>query len=170
MYRDTIVRIATELIGAPSMRYVSERPDLGQLPDEGFDCSGFVTYVLKKAGLFIPDYTGQDGKQRPTRHANELWDTYGIAVDRGLQQPGDVIFFSRNGTFPTHTGIVCSKTEYVHAPGVNESQVEVAAICDEDIARKGLGRQLYARNPIGFKSPVRKVDSPTYRYHQQPIE
>lgn len=142
---------------------------MGQSPEGGFDCSGFVRFVLSQAGLAIPEYTGQDGVRRPIRHANEFWDSYGVTVHDEYRQPGDLIFFSKRGSFPTHVGIVCDEESYIHAPGTSESTVEVQAITYEAIAKSGLERQLYARNPIGFKSPVAKIEQPTYRYHQKPI-
>lgn len=157
------------MIDRPSVKYTPERPELGQSPDSGFDCSGFVTFVLHEAGLIIPDYLGQDGDRRPVRHANEFWDSYGVAVHDENKQPGDLIFFSRKGTFPTHVGIVRDAETYIHAPGTAESKIETRPISYETIAKRGIERQLYSINPIGFKSPTVKVDQPTYRYHQRPI-
>lgn len=125
--------------------------------------------MLNKAGVAVPDYVGQDGVHRPIRHANEFWDSYGIAVHDEYRQPGDLIFFSRRGSFPTHIGIVRDEESYIHAPGTSESRVEASPISYETIAKSGIKRQLYARNPIGFKSPVVKIEQPTYRYHQKPI-
>jgi cell wall-associated NlpC family hydrolase len=125
--------------------------------------------VLGRAGLVIPEYTGQDGARRPIRHANEFWDSYGVPIHDEFRQPGDLIFFSRKGSFPTHIGIVRDEESYIHAPGTSESKVEVRPISYERIAADGIARQLYARNPIGFKSPTMPVDQPTYRHHQMPI-
>ena len=168
-YRETIVGIAKELIDKPSIKYVSGHPELGQSPDNGFDCSGLVGFVLSKAGLTIPEYTGQDGMQRPIRHANEFWDSYGIAVHDEYKRPGDLIFFSRRGSFPTHIGIVRDEESYIHAPGTSESKVEVQPISYEVIVKRSWERQFYVRNPIGFKSPTVEIGQPTYRYHQEPI-
>jgi cell wall-associated NlpC family hydrolase len=142
---------------------------LGQSPKSGFDCSGFVRFVLHEVGLVIPEYIGQDGMKRPIRHANEFWDNYGIAVHDENKQPGDLIFFSRRGSFPTHIGIVRDEKTYIHAPGTDESRVDTQPISYETIAKRGIERQLYTRNPIGFKSPTIKIERPTYRYHQTPI-
>lgn len=142
---------------------------MGQSPKGGFDCSGFVRFVLQEAGLVIPDYLGQDGNQRQIRHANEFWDNYGITVHDENRQPGDLIFFSRRGFFPTHIGIVRDEESYIHAPGTSESRVEMQAISYEAIARSGIERQSYIRNPIGFKSPAIRIEQPTHRYHQKPI-
>jgi cell wall-associated NlpC family hydrolase len=148
---------------------VSEHPELGQSPKNGFDCSGFVRFVLNKVGLAIPEYTGQDGVRRPIRHTNEFWDTYGIPVHDECRQRGDLIFFSRRGSFPTHIGIVRDEESYIHSPGTDESKVEVRPISYETIAKRSIERQFYTRNPIGFKSPTVEIEKPTYRYHQRPI-
>lgn len=123
--------------------------------------------MLHEAGLIVPDYIGQDGEQRPTRHANEFWDSYGVAVHPGQQQEADLVFFSKTGVFPTHIGIVVDAERYIHAPGFDDTEVEILPIPDEHIeAIDGTGRVLYTRNPIGFKSPARPAEQPTYRLHQ----
>lgn len=168
-YRKAIIEIATELLDTPSIKYRPGNPELGRMPTDGFDCSGFVGFVLRRAGLVLPRYFGHDGNEREIRHANELWDQYGITVHDESKQPGDLIFFSKNGFVPTHIGIVRDEESYIHAPGTDESRVEIMPISYETIASRGLERQLYTRNPIGFKSPTTTIDYPTHRYHQRPI-
>jgi cell wall-associated NlpC family hydrolase len=168
-YRETIVGIASELVGRPSRKYVTGHPELGQSPDTGFDCSGMVSFVLREAGLYVPDFIGMDGERRSIRHASEFWDHYGIAVHSDLVSPGDLLFMSRTGQVPTHIGIVRDEETYIHAPGRDETHVEIAPIVSAGIATKGLARKLYSRNPIGFKSPTERRANPTYRYHQQPL-
>lgn len=128
-----------------------------------------MKFVLHEVGLTIPEYIGQDNIKRPIRHANEFWDNYGVVVHDGSKQPGDLIFFSRKGLFPTHIGIVRDEESYIHAPGTAESKVEVQPISYEAIAKRSIEHQFYTRNPIGFKSPMVKMEQPTYRYHQKPI-
>lgn len=165
-----VLAIAQDLIGTPSISYPSNHPEWGQSPEEGFDCSGFVRYILTAAGLTIPEYIGADGIRRPIRHANEFWDHYGIAVHHPLHMPGDLIFFTRFGQFPRHIGIVRDQVSYVHAPGRRDTKVSVANIVMQDIQPNTLpGRQMYTVNPIGYKSPTIPLDDYHYRYHQQPI-
>ena len=109
-----------------------------------------------------------DGEERPIRHAGEFWDHYGANVHIPL--PGDLLFFSRSGAYPTHIGIVRDEETYIHAPGTNETMVEIAPITFESIAINGLGRQLYVSNPIGFKTPTKIHNNPSYRYHQEVID
>lgn len=92
-----------------------------------------------------------------------------MARHEGLHQSGDLIFFSRNGQFPTHIGIVRDEETYIHAPGSNNTKVEVQSMETELLAVQGLEGMIYSKNPIGFKSPSQPADQPTYRYHQQLI-
>jgi cell wall-associated NlpC family hydrolase len=153
------------------MKYVMDRPDLGRSPEHGFDCSGFVGFVLSAAGLHIPDFIGQDDSRRPIRHSNEFWDHYGVAVHQQYISGGDLIFFSRNSWHPTHIGIVRDEETYIHSPGQDGAKVCIAPIETKQIARPESvpGRALYAVNPIGFKSPVVISSVVNYRFHQQPI-
>ena len=109
-----------------------------------------------------------DGKVRPIRHANEFWDHYGVALH--TPRPGDLVFTSYKGTFPTHIGIVCSDTEYIHAPGRDGTYVELAPIPFGPISVESADQAaIYNRNPIGFKALVQVCENPNYRYHQSPI-
>ena len=70
----------------------------------GFDCSGFVYYVLKTVGL-SPNRTPEDQFRQ------------GTPVDRSNLQPGDVVFFY--GTYAdkvSHVGIYAGNGQFIHAP------------------------------------------------------
>jgi cell wall-associated NlpC family hydrolase len=152
------------------MGYAMNHPELGQSPETGFDCSGFVRFVLTQVGLHIPDYIGMDNCQRPIRHTNEFWDHYGVIVG-GEPEGGDLIFFARHGLWPTHIGIVRDGESYIHAPGRDSTKVRVADIRKEIVrVRTEGGRILYPSNPIGYKAPTEAIASPTYRYHQRLVE
>jgi cell wall-associated NlpC family hydrolase len=161
-----IVEAALQLVGSESLRYVHDHPEIGQSPS-GFDCSGFVRFVLLESGFHIPDYIGMDDVRRPIRHANEFWDNYGASI-QATPEAGDLIFFSRHGLFPTHIGIVKDEESFVHAPGIDNTKVSVSAMEPEAIVPvHGIGRILFTTNPIGFKVPTVPHDDPTYRRHQQ---
>lgn len=125
--------------------------------------------MLGAAGLTVPDYIGQDGKQRPIRHANEYWDSYGIAVHESMRRGGDLVVFSRKGWFPSHIGVMLDAETYIHAPGRDGTRVETVALEFEEIVAADKEGVIYQRNPIGFKSPVSAIEQPSYRYHQAPI-
>lgn len=70
----------------------------------GFDCSGFVYYVLKTVGL-SPNRTPEDQFHQ------------GTAVERSDLQPGDVVFFY--GTYAdriSHVGIYAGNGQFIHSP------------------------------------------------------
>ena len=168
--REQIVESARSLIGAPAIKYVLGNPEWGQSPEQGFDCSGFVTHVLNVAGVVVPSYTDISGQPTPIRHTNEYWDHFGIAVHHGLQLPGDLIVFSRNRTFPTHIGIVSSEESYIHSTGQDGGSVEESQIVLETIAPQVNGeRPLYVTNPIGYKSPVQAISDKGYRCVQKAV-
>jgi cell wall-associated NlpC family hydrolase len=167
--KSDIVEAARELVGSTSQLYIRDHPEIGQSPP-AFDCSGFARFVLTRAGFHIPDYIGMDDVQRPIRHANEFWDHYGANVQTE-PEGGDLIFFSRNGLYPHHVGIVQDGGSYIHAPGRDGTQVSVEDIVPENIIpRAGSDRVLYPTNPIGFKAPTIPLNSSTYRYHQKLAE
>ena len=71
----------------------------------GFDCSGFVWYVFRKAGDPIP---------------RDMWGQYqsGSRVSQANLQPGDVVFFA--GTYEaglSHDGIYIGGGRFIHAAG-----------------------------------------------------
>lgn len=160
--RERVISIASDLIGSLSMHYRPENPDAGLDRSHGFDCSGFVTYVLRHAGIIIPDFIGVDNQQRPIRHTNEYWDHFGVVTH--VPKPGDLVVFSRRGQFPTHIGIVYGENSYIHAPGTDNSSVELSALRTEAI--KPHPQQLYTRNPIGFKALTHSMPGPSRRHHQ----
>lgn len=108
-----------------------------------------------------------DDSIRPIRHTTEFWDHYGVTVATH-HEPSDIIFFSRNGSFPTHMGIVIDEDHFVHAPGVSDSSVGIEKIVRESIdTSQTLGRILFTHNPIGYKTPTIAMTLPSYRHHQQ---
>lgn len=77
----------------------------GKDPDTGFDCSGFVYYVYKHFG-----YTLNPG-------AWNQWDTLTTTVSRDNLLPGDLVFFSDDGTPDgmSHVAIYIGNNEIIHA-------------------------------------------------------
>jgi cell wall-associated NlpC family hydrolase len=78
----------------------------GETPDTGFDCSGFVSYVLHQHSIDIPRTVAEQfGVGQP------------VAQDQ--IQPGDLVFFTTTGPGATHVGIVLNtgtRWDFVHAP------------------------------------------------------
>jgi len=163
-----VAQRAESLVGSLAVHYTFGRPELGQTPQDGFDCSGFVRFVLLESGISIPSYIDIGGNARPIRHANEFWDHYGVTVHEGLHRRGDLIFFSRNGLFPTHIGIVRDQENYIHSPGRSDTRVAIATIQEEAIvSRSSEFRQTFSKNPIGFKALTLPIAEQNYRYTQR---
>ena len=91
-----ILAEAQKYLGCP---YVA-----GGASPSGFDCSGFVYYVLKQLG-YSPYRTPADQYKQ------------GTAVDKSDLQVGDIVFFY--GTYASrisHVGIYAGNGQFIHAP------------------------------------------------------
>ena len=94
--RDSIVMVARSQIGT-RYRYG------GTTPSGGFDCSGFVRYVLSAIQLVMPRTAAQQAELGAT-----------IPKDTTRLRPGDLLTFGRGGRV-THIGIYVGNGRYVHA-------------------------------------------------------
>lgn len=135
--RELFLEKAISFLGYPSIKYINASK--GKNPT-GFDCSGFVVYILKSINFVLPS---------SIRHCNEFFDSFGVLVHREHISLGDLIFFSREGTRPTHIGIMVDGENYIHAPGLNGTEVCIEKVHSSLI--KPLPNQIYTVNPIGFK-------------------
>ncbi len=95
---EAAARSAMDLIGSP-YRFG------GGTPDEGFDCSGLVAYVMARHGIQMP------------RTVSQQFGSGTSVAASGLRE-GDLVFFSTTGPGATHVGIVidAAAREFVHAP------------------------------------------------------
>lgn len=76
----------------------------GSAPEAGFDCSGLVNYVYRRAtGLNLPR----------TTYALEK---VGRIVDSAELQPGDLVFFNTLSRAYSHVGIYIGEERFIHAP------------------------------------------------------
>ena len=94
--RDSIVVVARSQIGT-RYRYG------GTTPGGGFDCSGFVRYVLSAIQLVLPRTAAQQAELGVT-----------IPKDTTRLRPGDLLTFGRGGRV-THVAIYVGNGRYVHA-------------------------------------------------------
>ena len=92
---DKIIATAKQYIGVP---YV-----WGGSTPSGFDCSGFVQYVLRQHGISMP------------RTSKEQWNV-GRAVSKGELKIGDLVFFANTYTTGiSHLGIYVGNNQFIHA-------------------------------------------------------
>ncbi len=76
----------------------------GTSPDNGFDCSGLVSYVFRNAlGIELP------------RISSDMAKSGELISDRSKLTAGDLVFFGRRGRVD-HVGIYVGEGQFVHAP------------------------------------------------------
>ena len=93
--RQTVVANAKQLLGVPYL--------WGGTTPGGFDCSGFVQYVLKQSGISLPRTTTEQV-------------TVGKGITKSDLQPGDLVFLQntyRAGV--SHVGIYIGDGKMIHA-------------------------------------------------------
>ena len=98
---EQIVATAKQYLGIPYMYG-------GSSPSTGFDCSGFVYYVLKELGY------------SPYRTCSSQY-TMGTYVAKEDLQPGDLVFFQ--GTYKSgisHVGIYVGDGKFIHSPSTGK--------------------------------------------------
>jgi cell wall-associated NlpC family hydrolase len=86
-----------------AMQYVGYRYRYGGSSPNGFDCSGFVYYIVNKSG-------GKVGRTIPYQINS------GTRISRADLQPGDLLFFSntyKRGL--SHAGIYIGNGKFIHA-------------------------------------------------------
>jgi len=94
---DEIIAYAKTYIGVP-YRFGSTDPS------RGFDCSGFVTVVMRNFGISLQ------------RSSASMAATNGTRVDRNALQPGDLVFFATGGGGRvSHVGIYIGGNRFIHS-------------------------------------------------------
>jgi cell wall-associated NlpC family hydrolase len=93
-----IAEYASQLVGYKYI-YGAASPKTG-----GFDCSGLVYYTYKQFGYSI------------SRTASQQYKKNGVSISKADLQPGDLVFFSRNGgRSVTHVGLYYGDGMFVNA-------------------------------------------------------
>ena len=108
------VSLTGQAIVEEAQKYLGTPYVYGGASPSGFDCSGLVYYVLKTLGC------------SPNR-TPEAQYSHGTYVSKANLQPGDLVFFSGNGSTITHVGIYAGNGQFIHAPN-SRSTVSYASL------------------------------------------
>lgn len=101
---DAPVNASGSDILAEAQKYLGTRYVYGGASPSGFDCSGFVYYVLKQLGF-------------TSYRMLEDQITLGTAVDKSDLEVGDVVFFANTyGSGISHVGIYAGGGQFIHSP------------------------------------------------------
>jgi cell wall-associated NlpC family hydrolase len=76
----------------------------GTSPQTGFDCSGYVSYVMKQQGVSLP------------RRSQDMYNT-GKKVSSLL--PGDLVFYNTSGKGISHVAIYIGNGQIIHSASKN---------------------------------------------------
>lgn len=87
---------------AAAARHIGVRYRWGGMSPRGFDCSGFIGYVMRVVGVVLP------------RTTFAMWAA-GRAVPRNQLQVGDIVFFTTTRPGPSHAGIYIGNNQFIHA-------------------------------------------------------
>lgn len=99
-----IVDYAKQFLGVPYV-YGGNGPS-------SFDCSGFTSYIYRHFGYTL-------NRTASTQLSN------GVAVSKSELQPGDLVFFRYNTSYPaSHVGIYIGNGQFIHA-STNKYQVQI---------------------------------------------
>lgn len=91
----------------------------------GFDCSGFIWYVLRQHGIQVPRTVNEQYRQ-------------GLDISRDTLEAGDLVFFSTEAPGPSHVGMIIGGDEFVHAPS-SRGDVRVERISSSYWAARYVG-------------------------------
>jgi cell wall-associated NlpC family hydrolase len=93
--RDSVVQLARAQLGR---RYL-----FGGTTPAGFDCSGFLRYLMRAVGHELPRTAAEQA------HAGRE-----VPRDPSLLRPGDILTFGRGGRV-THVGVYVGNGRFIHA-------------------------------------------------------
>jgi cell wall-associated NlpC family hydrolase len=83
----------------------------GSNVDEGFDCSGFVRYLVHNTmGLVLPRSADEQAKASAV-----------VPIGRDELQPGDLVFFNTLRRSFSHVGIYIGDGKFIHSPRTGSS-------------------------------------------------
>ncbi len=85
-------------------RFLGVKYSWGGITPDGFDCSGFTSYIFRKFQIVLP-------------HSSALQARGGLPVARANLSCGDLVFFDTNGGLDkiNHVGIYMGDGRFIHA-------------------------------------------------------
>jgi len=108
-----------------ALRLVGIRYLWGGSTPNGFDCSGFVNYVLGSMGVRVP------------RTSYAMYEA-GQPIMRGSLQVGDIVFFQTVSPGPSHAGIYLGHSTFIHASSAS-GRVTLTSLDDRYYSPRFLG-------------------------------
>jgi uncharacterized protein YgiM (DUF1202 family) len=100
----------------------------GGASPSGFDCSGFVYYLLHD----------QFGMRNLPRRASEQYYQMGSQVDKEDLAPGDLVFFTTYKVGPSHVGVYIGDGNFVHASSAG-GKVQINSLSEGYYKRRLIG-------------------------------
>jgi len=96
------VSVLRQSIVAYAKQYLGVKYVYGGATPDGFDCSGFTSYVFKHFGISL-------NRSSAGQASN------GVKVSKSELLPGDLVLFSRGSKSVGHVGIYIGNGEFIHA-------------------------------------------------------
>lgn len=120
--RDSIVMYAKRYLGTPYLY-------AGNNPQNGFDCSGFVSYVFNNFDIDLP-------------RSSNGYKNLGYALAPGDFKIGDILVFYgyKDRTVVGHVGIVCEangmQSKFIHASSGKANKVTISELNSEHYTKR----------------------------------
>ncbi|ENY1244952.1 TPA: peptidoglycan endopeptidase [Neisseria gonorrhoeae] len=105
----------------------------------GFDCSGFMQHIFKRAmGINLPRTSAEQARM-------------GTPVDRSELQPGDMVFFrTLGGSRISHVGLYIGNNRFIHAPRTGKN-IEITSLSHKYWSGKyAFARRVKKNDPSRF--------------------
>lgn len=108
---------ADELLSS-AMGFLGVAYRFGGTSPTGFDCSGFMQYIFRKAyAVNLPRTSAEQAAM-------------GTPVSRADLQPGDMVFFRTAGSRISHVGMYVGNNRFIHAPRTGK-RIEITSLSNK---------------------------------------